>query len=234
MAFGRIALVVGMVTFAGCEHPDMGGMDDDDMSNVADASAAMDRLLEAYPDRVGYHHDLEHWGFTTPAGDKLEWTSDPSAGALDVAIVLRAEPLVAAGVDPAALVDAGWISQPATTDPDAPALFIKAWDVSDAASDVMGDEDTAGGAFMRLLELDPERIGYHGELHHFGFALGGGEKFEWTHDLTANDADLAFVLLAQPFLDAGADVTALEAAGWLHVAATDAAPELLILPAALD
>jgi len=235
MDFGRVALVMGMMaTFTACEHPSMDGMEDG-MPGVGDASAAMDRLIEAYPDQVGYHHDLEHWGFTTPAGDKLEWTADPSAGTLDVAVVLRAEPLVAAGVDPDALVAAGWIYQAATGDPDPmPARLIKAWDVSAAASDVMGDEDTAGAAFMRLLELDPERVGYHDELHHFGFALGGGEKVEWTHDLSANDADLAFVLLAQPLVDAGADVASLEAAGWLHAEATGSTPELLILPAALD
>ena len=230
MFFGRVALVLGMVAaFAGCEHPSMGGMDDDDMAaRVGDASAAMDRLIAASPDLVGYHHELEHWGFTTPDGDKFEWTSDPSAGPLDVAFVLRAEPLIAAGVDPDALVAAGWNYQ------EADGRFIKAWDVSAVASDVMGDDDTAGAAFMRLLELDPERVGYHGELHHFGFALGGGEKFEWTHDLAANDADLAFVLLAQPLVDAGADVSQLEAAGWLHAEATGSTPALLILPAALD
>lgn len=238
MSFGRMALVVVVgttATLAGCEHPSMDGAMDGGMTEVSDAAAAMDRLLEAYPGQVGFHHDLDHWGFTTPDGDKLEWTSDPSAGALDVAVVLRAQPLVDAGVDPDALVAAGWIYQAATSEPDPlPARLIKAWDVSAAASDVMGDDDTAGAAFMRLLELDPERIGYHDELHHFGYALGGGEKFEWTHDLQANDADLAFVLLAQPLVEAGADVALLEAAGWLHADATETTPELLILPAALD
>ncbi|MBP1920264.1 hypothetical protein [Youngiibacter multivorans] len=85
-------------------------------------------------------------------------------------------------------------------------------------------------AFERVLASDSKSVGFHGELSHYGFALSSGEKFEWSKDMGANKADLAMVMPAKEFIDAGLDVTKLDPAEWLFVEAEPAhgTPALLI------
>ncbi|MCK6548333.1 hypothetical protein L6R52_20970 [Myxococcota bacterium] len=206
---------------------------------VAESLSAMEHHLATFSSNVGFHHELSHWGLALPGDNKVEWTSDTAANIADVAFVLDAAPLVAAGVDPAALVAKGWIHNEATTGEHAtPAMLIKPYDLdATPAGPMAGHEDNAADAFARIVERFPDRVGFHPELDHYALSLPGGDKLEWTKDLASNDADIAFVFVAQELLDAGADVAALEAAGWLHAAATTgehASPELLIRPFALD
>lgn len=214
------------------------GMDMGGQGQLDQALAAMDRILAAYPDRIGYHTELHHWGLSLGEGLKVEWTDDTSMNAADVAFVLPAAMLEEAGVDPQALAASGWLYQEAVTGGemgDMPALLIRPFDLGSAAAGP-GGEDSASDAFARLLGRFPDALGFHEEMQHHGLALGDGNKLEWTEDLTLGDADVAMVFEAAPLLAAGADPALLEAAGWLHVDATTgemAAPELLVLPLAL-
>jgi hypothetical protein len=91
-------------------------------------------------------------------------------------------------------------------------------------------KDPGIAAFERVLASDPKSVGFHEELSHYGFALASGEKFEWSKDMGANKADLAMVMPAKEFIDAGLDVTRLDPADWLYAEAEPAhgTPALLI------
>jgi hypothetical protein len=83
---------------------------------------------------------------------------------------------------------------------------------------VTGSKEGDNGleAFNKIVKTYPENKGYHKALQHWGFKLTSGEKFEWTKDTSANKADLAMVMLADPFVKAGLDVTKLDKNEWLY------------------
>lgn len=76
--------------------------------------------------------------------------------------------------------------------------------------------DKAYKAFSSIVKENKDKIGYHDALSHWGIKLPTGEKFEWTKDTGANVADLAMVMLADPFITAGLDVNKLDANLWLY------------------
>jgi len=83
---------------------------------------------------------------------------------------------------------------------------------------VTGSKEGDNGleAFNKIVKTYPENKGYHKALQHWGFKLPSGEKFEWTKDTSANKADFAMVMLADPFVKAGLDVTKLDKNEWLY------------------
>lgn len=62
-------------------------------------------------------------------------------------------------------------------------------------------------------EASRERLGYHAEMDHYNFDLGGA-MFEWAKDLAANDKDIVFALNPEPLIAAGADPEKVE--GWIY------------------
>lgn len=68
-------------------------------------------------------------------------------------------------------------------------------------------------AFADIVSLNPELVGYHAALDHYGLSLQDGNVFEWASDVNTNDKDIVFVLNPQTLIDAGANVEAVE--GWL-------------------
>lgn len=202
-------------------------------TTASESLTAMDSLLAKYPSAIGFHDPMKHWGFKFASGDKIEWTADTSANVADFAFVLAAQPLVDAGVDVAKLKAAGWLYNDADPAMGTPAVLVKPVDLDATAAGPTGT-DSASSAFARLVNRFPTSIGFHMELQHYGFKMPTGDKFEWTKDLAANDADMAFVLVAQPLVDAGIDLAKIQAAGWLYQAATDTTPALLIKPFRLN
>ena len=47
---------------------------------------ALNQILEAFPDKQGFHEELQHWGFEVEAGEKFEWSKDMSANEADLAV----------------------------------------------------------------------------------------------------------------------------------------------------
>ncbi|WP_163192930.1 hypothetical protein [Clostridium thermarum] len=94
--------------------------------------------------------------------------------------------------------------------------------------------DKAYKAFTVVVKENKDKIGYHDALSHWGIKMPSGEKFEWTKDTAANVADLAIVALADPFINAGLDVTKLDKNQWLFEPAakegTEQLPNRLIKP----
>lgn len=78
------------------------------------------------------------------------------------------------------------------------------------------EADNALKAFNEIVKTYPERKGFHSALQHWGFELDAGEKFEWSKDMSANKADLAMVVLADPLVEAGLDISKLDKNEWLY------------------
>lgn len=97
------------------------------------------------------------------------------------------------------------------------------------------ESDEGLAAFNQIVKTYPDRKGYHEELKHWGFELPTGEKFEWSKDMSANEADMAMVMLADPLVSAGLDVEKLDENEWLYKPAAmedmgKELPNLLIKP----
>ena len=78
------------------------------------------------------------------------------------------------------------------------------------------ESDEGLAAFNQIVKTYPDKKGYHEALKHWGFELPTGEKFEWSKDMSANEADLAMVMLADPLVEAGLDVEKLDENEWLY------------------
>lgn len=237
----RSLTVVLVPIVAGCGKSD-GGTGETEPSPsatlLADAQAAMDSILTQFSPSVGYHEAMSHWGILAPGGEKLEWTSDTAANAADFAVVIPAQELIDAGVDPVKLVAAGWLYNEAMSEPHpTPAVLIQPFDLDAKSAGPDANGDSASKAFARILNRFEDRLGFHEEMEHYGIKLTtGGAKIEWTQDVEMGDADLAFVLEAAPIIAAGGDPAVLEATGWMYVEASSdpATAALLIRPIKLD
>jgi hypothetical protein len=203
-----------LVALTGCSRPVTGDKEADN------ALEAFNKIVKAYPDKKGFHEALKHWGFELPTGEKFEWSKDMSANKADFAMVMLADPLVEAGLDIKKLDENEWLYEPAAKDDkgnDLPNRLIKPYNVSDKKQASNGSEDS----MRRLLKADTESVKYHKDVEHFGLRLGEGNQVQWTEKLGTNDADMIFVLKAEPLVEAGLDVNKLEDSGWVFKEASD-------------
>jgi hypothetical protein len=210
-----VALFVSSVlvlSFAGCSRTVTGNKETDNGLNAFNA------IVKAYPANKGFHQALQHWGFKLSTGEKFEWTKDTSANKADFAMVMLADPLVKAGLDINKLDKNEWLNEPAAKDENGQDLanrLIKPYNVSDKKVTSNGSED----AMRRILKQDPNLVKYHKEQQHYRLMLGDGNEVQWTEKLGLNDADMIFVLKAEPLIKAGLDVNKLEGTGWIFKAA---------------
>jgi hypothetical protein len=203
-----------LVALTGCSRPVTGDKEADN------ALEAFNKIVKAYPDKKGFHEALKHWGFELPTGEKFEWSKDMSANKADFAMVMLADPLVEAGLDIKKLDENEWLYEPAAKDDkgnDLPNRLIKPYNVSDKKQASNGSEDS----MRRLLKADTDSVKYNKDVEHFGLRLGEGNQVQWTEKLGTNDADMIFVLKAEPLVEAGLDVNKLEDSGWVFKEASD-------------
>ena len=95
--------------------------------------------------------------------------------------------------------------------------------------------DRGVNAFNEIVKTYPDKKGFHDPMQHWGFEVESGEKFEWSNDMSANKADFAMVVQAEPLINAGLDVEKLDKNVWLYEEAGKDTmgmeqPALLILP----
>lgn len=88
--------------------------------------------------------------------------------------------------------------------------------------------EEAREAFLLILDTFPDRVSFHKELSHWGLILENGDGFEWITDSSLNEADVAMVLNANEFIEAGLDVDKLT--GWLFKKAEMGMPARIIRP----
>lgn len=203
-----------VVSFAGCSRTVTGSKEADN------GLKAFNEIVKAYPENKGFHNALQHWGFKLPTGEKFEWSKDMSANKADFAMVMLADPLVKAGLDVTRLDKNEWLYEPAGKDDkgaDLPNRLIKPYNVSDKKQVSNGSED----AMRRLLKEDTNIIKYHKEQKHYRLLLGDGNEVQWTEKVGLNDADMVFILKAEPLIKAGLDVNKLEGSGWVFRPASD-------------
>lgn len=203
-----IAASVLVMSFAGCSRTVTGSKEADS------ALKAFNEIVKTYPDNKGFHEELQHWGFKLPTGEKFEWSRDMSANKADFALVMLADPLIKAGMDVNKLDKNEWLYEPAGKDEmgeELPNRLIKPYNVSDNKQTSNGAEDS----MRRLLKANPSMIKYHKEQQHYRLILGEGNEVQWTEKLGINDADMIFVLKAEPLIKAGLDVSKLEGSGWV-------------------
>lgn len=205
-----VALIVSsmvLLSIAGCSRAVTGSKEADN------ALTAFNDIVKAYPENKGFHNALQHWGLKLPTGEKFEWSRDMSANKADYAMVMFADPLIKAGLDVNKLDKNEWIFEPAGTaeGEDLPNRLIKPYNVSDKREDANGSEDS----MRRLLKADSKIIKYHKEQQHYRLTLGEGNEVQWTEKLGLNDADMIFVLKAEPLVKAGLNVSKLEGSGWI-------------------
>jgi hypothetical protein len=203
-----------VASFVGCSRTQTGSKESDN------ALKSFNEIVKAYPDNKGFHEALQHWGFKLPTGEKFEWSKDMSANKADFAMVMLADPLVEAGLDISKLDSNEWLYEPAGKDEmgvELPNRLILPYNVSDEKQESNGSEDS----MRRLLKADTESIKYHKDQKHYALKLGEGNEVQWTEKLGLNDADMIFVLNAEPLVSAGLDVTKLEGSGWVFKEASD-------------
>ena len=203
-----------VVSFAGCSRTVTGNKESDNALN------AFNEIVKAYPENKGFHSALQHWGYKLPTGEKFEWSKDMSANKADFAMVMLADPLVKAGLDVNKLDKNEWLYEPSAKDykgEELPNRLIKPYNVSDKKQTSNGSEDS----MRRLLKADTKLIKYHKDQQHFGLKLGEGNEVQWTEKLGLNDADMIFVLKAEPLVKAGLDVNKLEGSGWVFKEASN-------------
>jgi hypothetical protein len=211
-----VALVLSSIlvlSIAGCTRKITGSEEGDNALN------AFNEIVKAYPEKKGFHQALQHWGFELPTGEKFEWSKDMSANKADFALVMLADPLVAAGLDVKKLDSNEWLYEPAAKDDkgnDLPNRLIKPYNVSDKKETSNGSEDS----MRRLLKANPSAVSYHKDQQHFGLKLGEGYEVQWTEKLGINDADMIFILKAEPLVKAGLDINKLDGSGWIFREAT--------------
>ena len=209
-----LAFAVLMVSSVGCSRTVTGNKEADNALN------SFNQIVKAYPENKGFHSALQHWGFKLPTGEKFEWSKDMSANKADLAMVVLADPLVNAGLDVNKLDKNEWLYEPAGKDDmgvDLPNRLIKPYNVSDKKQASNGSEDS----MRRILKADTNIIKYHEKQQHYGLKLGDGNEVQWTEKLGLNDADMIFVLKAEPLIKAGLDINKLEGSGWVFKPASD-------------
>lgn len=64
------------------------------------------KIVETNRESIGYHEVLDHYGAAFGNGNMFEWAKDLSTNDKDIVFVLNPQPLIDAGVDPAAVK--GW------------------------------------------------------------------------------------------------------------------------------
>lgn len=182
---------------------------------------AFNEIVKTYPDKKGFHDALQHWGFEMESGEKLEWSKDMSANKADFAMVVKAEPLINAGLDVGKLDKNVWIFEEAgknTMGMEQPAVLILPYDISDTKLASKNSNDS----MKALLEADSDNLIYHEDKQHYVLNLGGTNEAIWTEELGLNDSDMIFVLDAEPLIAAGLDIDKLEGSGWTFKKASEA------------
>lgn len=174
---------------------------------------AFTSITKAYKEKIGFHKELSHWGLELPSGEKFEWSKDMSANKADFAMVMLADPLIKTGLDVKKLDENEWLFNPAGKEngKEIPNLLIKPYNVGDKKQNSNGSDD----AMRRLIRSNTKLLAYHEQMQHYRLSLGEGYEVQWTEKLGLNDADMSFVLKAEPLIKAGLDISKLEGSGWL-------------------
>lgn len=193
----------------------------------ADAAVnAFNNIVKEFPSNKGFHRTLEHWGFKLPGNDKFEWTKDTAANKIDYAMVIQADALIKAGLDPKKLDQKDLIFKPAAVEDGVSQgnRIVHPYNVSDKKEISSGSED----AFRRVLKQNVSLIKYHKTEKKYMLVLGKNYEVHWTEKLGSTNEDMEFVIAAEPLIKAGLYVNKLNGTGWQLVKSADGNSEQLV------
>jgi hypothetical protein len=195
-----------VLSLTGCNRTSTGNKEADG------ALTSFNNMVKTYPENKGFHKALQHWGFKLPGDYKFEWTKDTAANKIDYAMVIQADPLIKAGLDPNKLDQKDLIFKPAAVEDGVSQnnRIVHPYNVSDKREISSGSED----AFRRLFKQDSSLIKYDKDEKNYVLMLGEGYEVHWAEKLGSIDKDMAFVLPASPLIKAGLDINRLEGTGW--------------------
>lgn len=188
-----------VLSFAGCSRTSTG-------SKTADgALSTFNAIVNKYPQNKGFHRTLQHWGFKLPEGYKFEWTKDTSANKIDYAMIIQADPLIKAGLDPNKLDQKDLIFKPAAVEDGVQQAnrIAHPYNVSDKKEFSSGSED----ALRRLLKQDTSLVKYNKNQKLYTLTLSKGYEVQWSENII-------FAIPAEPLIKAGLDINKLEGTGW--------------------
>lgn len=191
---------------AGCSRTSTG-------SQVADgALTSFNTIVKTFSQNKGFHTTLQHWGFKLPGDSKFEWTKDTSANKIDYAMVIQADPLIKAGLDPSKLDQKELIFKPAAVEDGVSQgnRIVHPYNVSDKKEFSSGSED----ALRRLLKQDTSLIKYNKDEKHYMLTLSDGYEVHWAEKLGITDEDMEFVIQVESLIKAGLNTSKLEGTGW--------------------
>lgn len=207
-------------TVVGCSRNSTG-------SKGADAGVtAFNNMVKEFPSNKGFHRTLEHWGFKLPGNDKFEWTKDTSANKIDYAMVIQADPLIKAGLDPKKLDQKDLIFKPAAVEDGVSQAnrIVHPYNVSDKKEISSGSED----AFRRVLKQNTSLVKYDKTAKDYMIILGNNYEVHWTEKLGSTNDDMEFVISAEPLIKAGLDTNKLDGTGWKLVKPVDGNSQQLV------
>jgi hypothetical protein len=199
------AVVTAAVVLSGCTALDVVGRT---------AVTTFKTLAEREASSITRAEPAGRWVFSSPGGERFEWSSDFSGPGPDLLVSLDAAPYIKAGLDPARL-PAERYSFNAETGRLSLAFDIgdRGFSASAGSSQPSGRISSAVDAFQAIVRAYRPIVGYHAPLDHYGLALGDGNMFEWARDMGKNDKDIVFVLSPAPLIEAGVDPSRVR--GWV-------------------
>lgn len=205
IAFIMISAVLTL-TLAGCSRASTGNKTADGALN------SFNTIVKSYPNNKGFHKALKHWGFKLPGDNKFEWTKDTSANKIDYAMVIQADSLIKAGLDPKKLDQKEMIFKPASVEEGVSQgnRIVHPYNVSDKKEFSSGSED----AMRRLFKQDTAIIRYDEAERSYILTLGNNYEVHFAEKLGTGEEDMKFVIPAEPLLKAGLDVNKLNGTGW--------------------
>lgn len=213
---GIIVVFVTSAILAACSNR-LTGSEQGDLGYKAFGS-----IIKENKDKVGFHAELSHWGYTMPTGEKLEWTKDTAANAADLALVILADPFINAGLDVKKLDDKEWLFNPAAKEEgkDLPNRLVRPFNVSDKKQKSSGSED----AMRRIIRQNPSLIKYNENSKKYSISLGNGFEAQWTEKVGATESDIIFIINADSLIKAGVDKNKLQGSGWSFIEAKGDTP----------
>lgn len=207
----RLAVILGLVLTVsaisvGCTKPETALAPKDKALN------SFKTVLNSYSDKIGFHKVLKHWNFKMPSGELFEWTKDVGENKADYAMVLLADPFIAAGLDTNKLKDDNWLFKASEVEDgkQLPNRLIHPFNINDKSENSNGWED----ALRRVFNKDSSIISFDDAMKTTTLKLGTGFIVELNENANPKNSQFTFKIKSTALVNAGLDIKKLSASGW--------------------
>ena len=176
-----------------------------------DSIDKFNELLHMDTKAITIKNEKKKYQLSTHDGSaSLEW------GGKIISMRFDSEPFIQAGLSMSSLPE---------TMVDGDQIVIE---VSVAEVKEIGNKEGIMPSFESIVEANRGAIGFHQSMGHYGYDFGNGNAFEWAQDFKSNDKDIVFVLNPEPFINAGADIVAIEGFNYAEVEVMEETGEMVM------